>query len=248
MRGRRLPARPRAAGRALSGVTGASRRRARSPSTSIRATFEEGAFTERAFRAGGRRARARGPRARPGAAPRLRRRAAARHQRRRDRAPRRTARRACSTRRSLAALRLGLYELLFADATPDHAAVDQAVELVKAAGAAHAAGFVNAVLRRAVRERDAADAALLGDDSTPSRAAVAHSAPLWLAEMWWDELGAEAARSLLAACNEPAEVALRVNTLARRPRRRARPAAAAECRRSRRGRARGRLAARRRRR
>ena len=31
----------------------------------------------------------------------------------------------------LAALRLGLYELLFADGTPDHAAVDQAVELVK---------------------------------------------------------------------------------------------------------------------
>ena len=38
-----------------------------------------------------------------------------------------------------AALRLGLYELLFADGTPDHAAVDQAVELVKIAKAAHAA-------------------------------------------------------------------------------------------------------------
>ena len=49
----------------------------------------------------------------------------------------------------LAALRLGLYELLFADGTPDHAAVDQAVELVKGAGAAHASGLVNAVLRRA---------------------------------------------------------------------------------------------------
>ena len=49
----------------------------------------------------------------------------------------------------LAALRLGAFELLFADATPDHAAVDQAVELAKAAGAAHAAGLVNAVLRRA---------------------------------------------------------------------------------------------------
>src|SRR5262245_12206455 len=45
----------------------------------------------------------------------------------------------------LAALRLGTYELLFAEATPDHAAVDQAVELAKRAGAAHAAGLVNAV-------------------------------------------------------------------------------------------------------
>ena len=108
-----------------------------------------------------------------------------------------------------AALRLGLYELLFADGTPDHAAVDQAVELVKIAKAAHAAGFVNAVLRRAAREREELTADLLGDDSTPEAAATAHSAPLWLARMWWEELGAEAARALLAACNEPAEVAMR---------------------------------------
>lgn len=113
----------------------------------------------------------------------------------------------------IAALRLGLYELLFADATPDHAAVDSSVELAKGAGAAHAAGLVNAVLRRAARERAGLIDSLLGDDSTPARAAVAHSAPLWLAQMWWEELGADAARALLASCNEPAELALRVNTL-----------------------------------
>lgn len=113
----------------------------------------------------------------------------------------------------IAALRLGLYELLFADGTPDHAAVDQAVELVKGAGAAHASGLVNAVLRRAGREKDALAASLLEDESTPERAAVAHSAPLWLAQMWWQELGGESARSLLAACNDPPELALRVNPL-----------------------------------
>src|SRR6201999_2716400 len=115
-----------------------------------------------------------------------------------------------------AALRLGLYELLFADATPDHAAVDQAVELVKIAKAAHASGFVNAIMRRAARERADLAAALLGDDSTPEEAAVAHSAPLWLARMWWEELGAGAARALLAACNEPAEVAMRARDAAAR--------------------------------
>lgn len=113
----------------------------------------------------------------------------------------------------LAALRLGLYELLFADATPDHAAVGQAVELVKRAGAAHAAGLVNAVLRRAAREREDLTASLLGNDSTPEAAAVAHSAPPWLARMWWEELGPDEARSLLAACNEPPEKAFRVNAL-----------------------------------
>jgi 16S rRNA (cytosine967-C5)-methyltransferase len=113
----------------------------------------------------------------------------------------------------LAALRLGLYELLFADGTPDHAAVDQAVELTKRAGAAHASGLVNAVLRRAAREREELVGSLTGDDSTPETAAVAHSAPLWLAQMWWQQLGPEDARSLLAACNEPPESAFRVNTL-----------------------------------
>jgi 16S rRNA (cytosine967-C5)-methyltransferase len=113
----------------------------------------------------------------------------------------------------LAALRLGMYELLFADGTPDHAAVDQAVELVKRAGAAHASGLVNAVLRRGAREREALVESLLGDDSTPEAAAVANSAPLWLAHMWWSELGPEPARSLLAACNRPAELGVRVSTL-----------------------------------
>jgi 16S rRNA (cytosine967-C5)-methyltransferase len=113
-----------------------------------------------------------------------------------------------------AALRLGMYELLFADGTPDHAAVDQAVELVKRSGAAHASGLVNAVLRRAIRERESLTGSLLSDDSTPDAAAVAHSAPLWLAQMWWRELGPDGARSLLAACNEPAELGVRTNTLA----------------------------------
>ncbi len=117
----------------------------------------------------------------------------------------------------LAALRLGMYELLFADGTPDHAAVDQAVELAKKARAAHAAGLVNAVLRRAAREREALVESLIGDDSTPEAAAAAHSAPLWLAQMWWQQLGPDGARSLLAACNEPAELAFRVNTLKTTP-------------------------------
>jgi 16S rRNA (cytosine967-C5)-methyltransferase len=182
----------------------------------IRQTFEDGAFTERAFRAGADRLeiagreRAQAQRLAFGA---VQRRGTA------DAAIERLAGR--STRLLdppvLAALRLGIYELLFSDGTPDHAAVDQAVELAKGAGAAHASGLVNAVLRRAGRERAELTAALLEDDSTVAAAAVAHSAPAWLAEKWWRELGPEAARSMLAACNEPAEVAMRVSTASRAP-------------------------------
>jgi 16S rRNA (cytosine967-C5)-methyltransferase len=117
----------------------------------------------------------------------------------------------------LAALRLGLFELAFADATPDHAAVDEAVELAKGSGGRRrraGAGLVNAVLRRA----SAAGDLLAGmDDSSPEGAAVLHSCPEWLARMWWDELGAPSARSLLAAINAPPETALRVNTLRAEP-------------------------------
>ena len=180
----------------------------------VRATFEDGAFTERAFRAEADRLdlegreRAQAQRLAYGA---VQRRGTS------DVAIERLAGRSIRLLDPpvLAALRLGLYELLFADATPDHAAVDQAVELVKGAGAAHASGLVNAVLRRAVREREQLTRDLLGDDSTPAAAAVADSAPQWLAEMWWQELGEEAARSTLAACNERYEVAMRVNLLRR---------------------------------
>ncbi len=111
----------------------------------------------------------------------------------------------------MAGLRLGMYELLFADGTPDHAAVSQAVELVREAGSGHAAGFVNAVLRRTLRERRAVHERL-ADDSTPEAAAVAHSAPTWLTKMWFEELGPEQARSVLAAANRPPVRAVRVNT------------------------------------
>jgi 16S rRNA (cytosine967-C5)-methyltransferase len=117
----------------------------------------------------------------------------------------------------LAALRLGVYELLFASRTPDHAAVDQAVELAKRAGSGpgRGAGLVNAVLRRVARERTRLLAGL--SDATPADAAIALSHPAWLSEMWWEELGPDAARSLMAADNEPAETALRVNALRAQP-------------------------------
>jgi 16S rRNA (cytosine967-C5)-methyltransferase len=110
----------------------------------------------------------------------------------------------------LAALRLGAYQLAYADRVPAHAAVGESVELVKRESPG-GAKLVNAVLRRAAREAPALIAAL--PDATPAQAAIAHSHPEWIAELWWDALGADAARALMAAGNEPAEAALRVNTL-----------------------------------
>jgi 16S rRNA (cytosine967-C5)-methyltransferase len=110
----------------------------------------------------------------------------------------------------LAALRLGCYELLYMRGSPDHAVVADAVELAKMhARGGH--GLVNAVLRRAAREgRELLDG--LGE-ADPRQAAVKHSHPEWIARLWWEQLGPAETCALMAAGNEPGEVALRVNTL-----------------------------------
>jgi len=110
----------------------------------------------------------------------------------------------------VAALRLGAYQLLYMDGVADHAAVTESVDLARAAGS-RGHGLVNAVLRRTAREGRAVLARL--GDSSPQEAALMHSHPDWVAEMWWEQLGPDAARALMSADNEAAESAARVNTL-----------------------------------
>jgi 16S rRNA (cytosine967-C5)-methyltransferase len=104
-----------------------------------------------------------------------------------------------------AALHLGLYQLLYTE-IPQHAAVAESVELAKPNPGAK---LVNAVLRKVQREGPG-----LPGDENPKGAAIHHSHPEWLVLLWWDWLGADETRALLAADNEPAELALRVNPLA----------------------------------
>jgi 16S rRNA (cytosine967-C5)-methyltransferase len=110
----------------------------------------------------------------------------------------------------LAALRLGVFQLAFMDRVPAHAAVGESVELAKRHSRG-GAGLVNAVLRRAAKEARPLIDAL--PDQTPAEAALRHSHPLWIAELWFEQLGPAAARALMAADNEPAEAAIRANTL-----------------------------------
>jgi 16S rRNA (cytosine967-C5)-methyltransferase len=110
----------------------------------------------------------------------------------------------------LAALRLGIFQILFLGGVTDYAAVNESVELAKRESKG-GAQLVNAVLRRAGREGGQRLAKL--DDKTAQHAAVLHSVPDWLAEMWWRELGEDRARGLLASVNSPAESAIRVNLL-----------------------------------
>jgi 16S rRNA (cytosine967-C5)-methyltransferase len=107
-----------------------------------------------------------------------------------------------------AALRLGAYQLAFSEVAV-HAAVNETVELVRTAGLERAVGFANAIMRRlTLGLRDLV--AGLGD-ATAAEAALKHSYPDWVAEVWWRELGREEALALMEAQNEPAETVVRVN-------------------------------------
>ena len=92
---------------------------------------------------------------------------------------------------------------LFLGGVTDYAAVNESVELAKASSRG-GAQLVNAVLRRATPEAQQASRQARRQDR--ARAAVLHSVPDWLAELWWRELGPEQARALLASVNTPAEI------------------------------------------
>ena len=118
-----------------------------------------------------------------------------------------------------AALRLGAYQLGFTDVAT-HAAVNETVELVRSARLERAVAFTNAVMRR-LSEGIEPLLASLAEDS-PTDAALTHSYPDWVAELWWDELGRADTLALMRAQNEPPERVVRLNrrkagTVAGRP-------------------------------
>jgi 16S rRNA (cytosine967-C5)-methyltransferase len=108
-------------------------------------------------------------------------------------------------------LRLGLYQIFFLDRVPEHAAVHETVEIAKQLGFGPQAGFVNAVLRGYVREREQTETMLRDLENT--RPAVAFSHPEWLVERWRQRWGIDNTVALMKINNSPPSVFARANTL-----------------------------------
>ena len=102
----------------------------------------------------------------------------------------------------LVALRLGAYQLRYMQSVPDHAAVSEAVELVKGAGKRSAAGLANAVLRRL-------------PPAPPPDQAARLSHPEWLMRRWQSSLGTRDCDTLLAANLRQPEAYFRIPPPAR---------------------------------
>jgi 16S rRNA (cytosine967-C5)-methyltransferase len=106
------------------------------------------------------------------------------------------------------ALRLGAYQVAYLDGVPRYAAVNESVELVRAAGLERAVPFANAVLRRvADGARELVESL---PETTAVEAALKHSYPDWVADVWWRDLGPDEALALMRAQNEPPETAVRL--------------------------------------
>ncbi|MFD1775136.1 16S rRNA (cytosine(967)-C(5))-methyltransferase RsmB [Paenibacillus rhizophilus] len=107
-------------------------------------------------------------------------------------------------------LRMSLYQIVYLDRIPPHAAVNEAVNLAKKRGHQGISGMVNGVLRSALR---AGELPALPDGlGDAERIALEHSHPLWMVKDWIRRYGQATAEDICRANNEPPSVSVRVNT------------------------------------
>jgi 16S rRNA (cytosine967-C5)-methyltransferase len=113
--------------------------------------------------------------------------------------------------RVLVALRVGAYQLLFLDRIPAHAAVDEAVEIIKRGPSRKASGLVNAVLRNIVRKKGDVQWWSDADRQKKPVRYLGHrySLPNWIANRMLQQWGLERAETFAEAFNRRPPLYLR---------------------------------------
>ena len=109
---------------------------------------------------------------------------------------------------TLNALRVGLYQIMYMDKIPESAAVNESVKIIKSSKESRNAGFVNAVLRAAIR-----NPLELPNGNSVSDLSIKYSCPEWIVKGFLDDYGVENTVNLLEKSLETPPVTLRVNTV-----------------------------------
>ena len=109
------------------------------------------------------------------------------------------------------ALQLGLYQLLFLSRIPDYAVVDEMVDSVKRMAGVPQGRFVNAVLRRAVRDRESILETI--ESLKETRPELAYSCPDWLFRRWEGRLAPKELKCLLEWQSKVPDVYARLNRI-----------------------------------
>ncbi|MFH1052491.1 MAG: 16S rRNA (cytosine(967)-C(5))-methyltransferase RsmB [bacterium] len=110
------------------------------------------------------------------------------------------------------ALRVGLYQILFLERIPDHAAINEAVEIIKRIQGEKIAGIVNGVLRNIARNIENIRYPLKEEDIVYYYTII-HSHPRWMVKRWIDLFGEEQTVQLLEANNQKPNIKVRINLL-----------------------------------
>ena len=109
-------------------------------------------------------------------------------------------------------LRLGLFQIMYLNRIPVSAAVNTSVEIAKSFASSRAAGFVNALLRKAAGEYKK----LPFPDPAKNPAyslAVRKSFPEWLIKRWLNRFGLKETEALCDAINTIPPITVRTNSL-----------------------------------
>ncbi|MCL1949413.1 MAG: 16S rRNA (cytosine(967)-C(5))-methyltransferase RsmB [Turicibacter sp.] len=102
-----------------------------------------------------------------------------------------------------------LYQILYLNSIPEHAAISEAVNIAKKRGGQFNGGLVNGILRE-LRRNPLRDLEEIED--VPTRMATEYSHPLWLVKLWNSQYGEAATEAILKANGEKVPLTLRVNT------------------------------------
>ena len=108
-------------------------------------------------------------------------------------------------------LRLGIYQIIYMDKVPESAAVNESVKLAKKLTRG-LSGFVNAVLRSVLRECDSISIGELAK-SEAEEISFIYNQPLWLVNLWMNEIGKDKTVDLCAWFNEQPRLTARINTV-----------------------------------
>lgn len=106
---------------------------------------------------------------------------------------------------------IGLYQILFLDRIPDHAAVDTSVELARRAGGERAADWVNAVLRKVAGDPDYWRAAAPDKGDAALRLSILHSHPWWMVARWMRVMPPIGLKAFLEWNNRRPQPSLRID-------------------------------------
>ncbi len=108
-------------------------------------------------------------------------------------------------------LRIGLFQILYLDRIPDSAAVNTSVNLVKQTDKPWLTGFVNGVLRQAIRQHESITFPDI--EKNPVQAiSITRSMPEWIVTRWIDRFGVSETDALCAFLNTIPPITLRTDT------------------------------------